>query len=54
MIALREFNATENVERPSEAGRHPPGVPVGTEFHYRVELVVCGVHGKVMGGIDYV
>lgn len=31
-----------------------PGVEVGDEFHYRVELVVVGLHRLFQGGIDYV
>ncbi|KAM7272330.1 hypothetical protein ACFE04_026993 [Oxalis oulophora] len=33
---------------------HVPGVEVGDEFSYRVELAVVGVHGPYQGGIDYV
>ncbi|KAI3971926.1 hypothetical protein MKX01_030127 [Papaver californicum] len=33
---------------------HVPGVEVGDEFHYRVELSIIGLHGPFQGGIDYV
>ncbi|CAB4279410.1 unnamed protein product [Prunus armeniaca] len=31
-----------------------PGVEVGDEFHYRVELTIVGLHRQSQGGIDYV
>ncbi|KAL6176183.1 hypothetical protein ACLB2K_052818 [Fragaria x ananassa] len=31
-----------------------PGVEVGDEFHYRVELLMIGLHRQIQGGIDYV
>ncbi|KAM1758925.1 hypothetical protein ACFX11_007993 [Malus domestica] len=31
-----------------------PGVEVGDEFHYRVELTIVGLHRQIQGGIDYV
>ncbi|XP_024175324.1 histone-lysine N-methyltransferase, H3 lysine-9 specific SUVH6 isoform X2 [Rosa chinensis] len=31
-----------------------PGVEVGDEFHYRVELNMIGLHRQIQGGIDYV
>lgn len=31
-----------------------PGVEVGDEFHYRVELNIIGLHRQIQGGIDYV
>ncbi|KAF9611399.1 hypothetical protein IFM89_032068 [Coptis chinensis] len=31
-----------------------PGVEVGDEFHYRVELSIIGLHRPYQGGIDYV
>ncbi|KAG6633516.1 histone-lysine N-methyltransferase, H3 lysine-9 specific SUVH6-like [Carya illinoinensis] len=31
-----------------------PGVEVGDEFHYRVELNIIGLHRPIQGGIDYV
>ncbi|KAL6180854.1 hypothetical protein ACLB2K_047513 [Fragaria x ananassa] len=31
-----------------------PGVEVGGEFHYRVELLMIGLHRQIQGGIDYV
>lgn len=31
-----------------------PGVEVGDEFHYRVELIIIGLHRQSQGGIDYV
>ncbi|ONK59326.1 uncharacterized protein A4U43_C08F5290 [Asparagus officinalis] len=30
-----------------------PGVEVGDEFHYRVELSIIGIHRPFQGGIDY-
>ncbi|GLJ46575.1 hypothetical protein SUGI_0981510 [Cryptomeria japonica] len=30
-----------------------PGVEVGDEFHYRIELMIVGLHGQSQGGIDY-
>ncbi|XP_068650305.1 histone-lysine N-methyltransferase, H3 lysine-9 specific SUVH6-like isoform X2 [Aristolochia californica] len=30
-----------------------PGVEVGDEFHYRVELAIIGLHRQYMAGIDY-
>lgn len=30
-----------------------PGVEVGDEFHYRIELCVVGLHRQSQGGIDY-
>ncbi|KAF8412468.1 hypothetical protein HHK36_000432 [Tetracentron sinense] len=30
-----------------------PGVEVGDEFHYRVELAIVGLHRPFQGGIDY-
>ncbi|XP_026419046.1 histone-lysine N-methyltransferase, H3 lysine-9 specific SUVH5-like [Papaver somniferum] len=33
---------------------HVPGVEIGDEFHYRVELCIIGLHGQMQGGIDYV
>ncbi|KAG9454429.1 hypothetical protein H6P81_007333 [Aristolochia fimbriata] len=30
-----------------------PGVEVGDEFHYRVELAIVGLHRQYMAGIDY-
>ncbi|KAJ7944677.1 histone-lysine N-methyltransferase, H3 lysine-9 specific SUVH6-like [Quillaja saponaria] len=30
-----------------------PGVEVGDEFHYRVELNIIGLHRPIQGGIDY-
>ncbi|ONK76564.1 uncharacterized protein A4U43_C03F29630 [Asparagus officinalis] len=32
---------------------HVPGVEVGDEFHYRVELSIIGIHRPFQGGIDY-
>nr|DAD47646.1 TPA_asm: hypothetical protein HUJ06_017583 [Nelumbo nucifera] len=31
-----------------------PGVEVGDEFHYRVELAIVGLHRPFQGGIDYI
>ncbi|XP_021911201.1 LOW QUALITY PROTEIN: histone-lysine N-methyltransferase, H3 lysine-9 specific SUVH6-like, partial [Carica papaya] len=31
-----------------------PGVDIGDEFHYRVELNIIGLHRPTQGGIDYV
>lgn len=31
-----------------------PGVEVGDEFHYRIELNIIGLHRPIQGGIDYV
>ncbi|KAK7251811.1 hypothetical protein RIF29_35353 [Crotalaria pallida] len=31
-----------------------PGVEVGDEFQFRVELMIVGLHRPIMGGIDYV
>ncbi|KAF3448251.1 hypothetical protein FNV43_RR08964 [Rhamnella rubrinervis] len=31
-----------------------PGVEVGDEFQYRVELIIIGLHRPLQGGIDYV
>ena len=31
-----------------------PGLPVGTIFYNRAEMQVLGIHGKWLGGIDYV
>ncbi|MCL7038803.1 hypothetical protein MKW94_019988 [Papaver nudicaule] len=33
---------------------HVPGVEIGDEFHYRVELSIIGLHGPFQGGIDQV
>eukprot|EP00253_Pinus_taeda_P000618 PITA_00618 len=30
-----------------------PGVEVGDEFHYRIELCIVGLHRQSQGGIDY-
>ncbi|PRQ18348.1 putative methyltransferase [Rosa chinensis] len=32
---------------------HVPGVEVGDEFHYRIELNIVGLHHPTQGGIDY-
>ncbi|GAB2300819.1 hypothetical protein Dimus_034853 [Dionaea muscipula] len=31
-----------------------PGVEVGDEFYYRVELFIIGLHGRLQNGIDYI
>ena len=31
-----------------------PGVEIGDEFHYRIELNIIGLHRQIQGGIDYV
>ncbi|GAB4834639.1 hypothetical protein Ancab_032902 [Ancistrocladus abbreviatus] len=31
-----------------------PGVEVGDEFHYRVELMIIGLHRQSQGGIDFI
>ncbi|MED6158554.1 Histone-lysine N-methyltransferase, H3 lysine-9 specific suvh5 [Stylosanthes scabra] len=33
---------------------HVPGIEVGDEFHYRIELNIVGLHRQTQGGIDYV
>ncbi|KAI3974924.1 hypothetical protein MKX01_005035 [Papaver californicum] len=33
---------------------HVPGIEVGVEFHYRVELSISGLHGPFLGGINHV
>ncbi|KAM5573069.1 histone-lysine N-methyltransferase, H3 lysine-9 specific SUVH6-like [Rosa sericea] len=32
---------------------HVPGVEVGDEYHYRIELNIIGLHHPTQGGIDY-
>ncbi|KAL4199679.1 hypothetical protein AMTRI_Chr03g146110 [Amborella trichopoda] len=31
-----------------------PGVEVGDEFHYRIELCIVGLHRQIQAGIDYI
>ncbi|MED6157851.1 hypothetical protein PIB30_027238 [Stylosanthes scabra] len=33
---------------------HVPGIEVGDEFQYRIELNIVGLHRQTQGGIDYV
>ncbi|KAL8540898.1 hypothetical protein ACS0TY_002228 [Phlomoides rotata] len=33
---------------------HIPGISIGDQFNYRVELAVVGLHSQYMSGIDYI
>ncbi|KAL5707209.1 [histone H3]-lysine(4) N-trimethyltransferase [Ranunculus cassubicifolius] len=48
---VREMNKCVNTGKKFLG--HVPGVEVGDEFHYRVELAIVGLHGPYQGGIDY-
>eukprot|EP01018_Ginkgo_biloba_P034946 Gb_22168 [translate_table: standard] len=48
---LREKNMWVNVGK--QIVGHVPGVEVGDEFHYRIELCMVGLHRQSQGGIDY-
>ncbi|KAJ6844127.1 histone-lysine N-methyltransferase, H3 lysine-9 specific SUVH6-like [Iris pallida] len=48
---LKESNNWVNYGTPTLGD--VPGVEVGDEFHYRVELSIIGVHRPFQGGIDY-
>ena len=52
MIAYQRFRQNNRVS-PTDIGRHPRGVKLGDRFGYRAELAVCGIHRKLVGGIDY-
>ena len=52
MIAFSAFSEKGDLNR-AEAGFHPPGIQMGDRFKYRAQLAICGVHEKLMRGIDF-
>uniref|UniRef100_A0ACD5TH21 Uncharacterized protein n=1 Tax=Avena sativa TaxID=4498 RepID=A0ACD5TH21_AVESA len=52
--ALTKMQATNAVLYPEKRIGHLPGVEVGDQFYSRAEMVVLGIHGHWMKGIDYV
>uniref|UniRef100_A0ACD5TAH4 Uncharacterized protein n=1 Tax=Avena sativa TaxID=4498 RepID=A0ACD5TAH4_AVESA len=47
------MQATNAVLYPEKRIGHLPGVDVGVQFYSRAEMVVLGIHGHWMKGIDY-
>ncbi|KAI3992848.1 hypothetical protein MKX01_028147 [Papaver californicum] len=55
LLTVKEMRKQEKwVNTGNKILGHVPGVEVGDEFHYRVELSIIGLHGPFQGGIDYV
>ncbi|KAI3996673.1 hypothetical protein MKX01_042376 [Papaver californicum] len=55
LVTVKELKKQEMwVNTGDEILGHVPGVEVGVEFHYRVELSIIGLHGPFLGGIDHV
>ncbi|VAH06955.1 unnamed protein product [Triticum turgidum subsp. durum] len=52
--ALTKMQATNAVLYPEKRIGHLPGVDVGDQFYSRAEMVVLGIHGHWMKGIDYI
>uniref|UniRef100_A0ACD5U3H3 Uncharacterized protein n=1 Tax=Avena sativa TaxID=4498 RepID=A0ACD5U3H3_AVESA len=52
--ALTKMQATNAILYPEKRIGHLPGVEVGDQFYSRAEMVVLGIHGHWMKGIDYV
>ncbi|KAM0874079.1 hypothetical protein ACQ4PT_037651 [Festuca glaucescens] len=50
---LTKMQATNAVLYPEKRIGHLPGVDVGDQFYSRAEMVVLGIHGHWMKGIDY-
>ncbi|KAF6984513.1 hypothetical protein CFC21_002509 [Triticum aestivum] len=48
------MQATNAVLYPEKRIGHLPGVDVGDQFYSRAEMVVLGIHGHWMKGIDYI
>ncbi|GAB4834151.1 hypothetical protein Ancab_032415 [Ancistrocladus abbreviatus] len=51
--AKEELTAQGKLKQPIKTVGPIPGVEVGDEFYYRVELFIIGLHRRLQNGIDY-
>lgn len=51
--AKKELEAQGKLGKPVKVVGAMPGVEVGDEFYYRVELFIIGLHGRLLKGIGY-